>query len=452
MLKVIKIRKGLDIALFGAAKPQITDLKADCYALKPKDYVGITPKMMVEEGDSVMIGSPVFFAKEKPEVKFVSPVAGVVKSIMRGEKRALEAIVIEAKGEDEYVDFGKADAKAASREQIVEKLLASGCWTLIRQRPYSVIPNPAASPKAIIIKGFDTAPLAADYALLMSDCGTAFQTGIDAISKLTDGKVHLNIGKTSSADCLLKAQNVQINVFEGKHPTGNISIQIEKLCPLNKDERIWYLDATDVVTIGRLFEDGVFKSDKIIALTGEQVIETGYYRIKRGSSLAQIFKDNVKSEDNRFISGNVLTGTRIAADGFLSAYDNMVSVIREGNQYEFIGWMLPGFKKFSISRTFPYGFLRFFCRKPVSIDANLHGGRRAFVFTGEFEKVLPLDIYPLELIKACITEDIDKMEQLGIYETDSEDFALCEVIDVSKTDIQQIIKQGLDLMRKELGE
>jgi Na+-transporting NADH:ubiquinone oxidoreductase subunit A len=342
---------------------------------------------------------------------------------------------------------------AANGEQIREKLLVSGCWTFIRQRPYSVIPKPDSTPKCIIVKGFDSAPLAPDYAVLLRGEGAAFQVGIDAISKLTDGKVYLNVGKDSNCPEMLGCERVQINAFEGKHPSGNVSVQIEKLEPLNKGERVWYIDATDVVTIGKLFLEGRYVSDKIVALTGEQVQNTGYYRVKRGACLKSLFDSNVNEQYNlRYISGNVLNGTQIEKDGFLSAYDSHISVIKEGDDYEFLGWAMPGLKKFSISRTFPYGFLRFICKKPVEIDANLHGGKRAFVFTGEFEKVLPMNIYPLQLIKACIVEDIDLMEQLGIYEVDSEDFALCEVIDVSKTDIQKIIKDGLELMRREMGE
>ncbi|MDR0789324.1 MAG: Na(+)-translocating NADH-quinone reductase subunit A [Bacteroidales bacterium] len=453
MLNLIKIRKGLDVPIGGQAEPKLRQIDTVCCALKPQDFIGVTPKLLVDEGDKVKVGTPVFFAKEKPEIKFVSPISGQIKSIVRGEKRVIEAIIIEADGKNDYEDFGCLSVGAASYEQVRDKMLEGGVWTLLRQRPYSVIPKPDTKPKCIVIKGFDSAPLSPDYSVLLKGEMAALQVGIDALSKLTDGKVHLNIHQSSLSEELLHCENVQRNTFAGKHPCGNVSVQIERLYPINKGERVWYIDATDVVTIGKLFLEGHYVSDKIVALTGSEVKSTGYYKIKRGACLKPLFENNVTSGCNlRYISGNVLTGTQIAEDGFLSAYDSQTTVIKEGDNYEFLGWVMPGFKKFSFSRTFPYSFLKCFCKKPVKIDANLHGGHRAFVFNGEFEKVLPLNIYPLQLIKACIVEDIDQMEQLGIYEVDSEDFALCEVIDVSKTEIQKIIRNGLELMRKEMGE
>jgi len=365
---------------------------------------------------------------------------------VRGEKRAIEAIIIEEDGTNESVDF-------SAIEDIKEKLLASGCWTFIRQRPYSVIPKTDTTPKCIVIKGFDSSPLAPDYNILLKGEEKAFQKGTEIISKLTEGKVHLNVSSKCPLDFIPSCEKLQVNYFEGKHPCGNVSVQIEKLDPINKGERIWYIDATDIITVGKLFLTGKYVSDKIVALTGGEVKQTGYYKIKRGACIKPLIEENVSTTKHlRFISGNVLTGTKVEADGFMSFYDNQITVISEGDNYEPFGWILPGFKKFSISRTFPYGFLRLICNKPVKVNANLHGGKRAFVFTGEFEKVLPMDIYPMQLIKACIIEDIDQMEQLGIYEIDSEDFALCEVIDPSKTEIQQIIRNGLELMRKEMGE
>ncbi|MBP1631036.1 MAG: NADH:ubiquinone oxidoreductase, Na(+)-translocating, subunit [Bacteroidetes bacterium] len=457
MSKTIKIKKGFDINLIGKSQEILAESESYKYALRPKDYIGISPKLLVQEGDRVKAGSPVFFSKTNGKIIFTSPVSGVVESIVRGEKRVIEYIKINADKELEYEDFGKESLAAMNREKVVEKLLISGAWTTIRQRPYSIIPNPESTPKCIIISGFDSSPLAPDYSILLKGKAAEMQLGIDVLSKLTVGKIHVNIhSKQAKVKELLGLQNVQINTFEGPHPVGNVSLQISKLDPINKGETIWYINPQDVVMIGNLFLKGILDTERIIALTGSEVKNPQYFKGRKGMSISSLVEDNVNKESHkRYISGNVLTGTKIDADGYLGAYDNQITVIKEGDYYEFLGWIMPGIKKFSFSRTFVSGFLKYLpssFRKPIEIDTNLHGGERAFVVTGEFEKVFPFDIYPLQLIKACIIEDIDQMEQLGIYEIDAEDFALCEVIDPSKTEIQKIIRNGLELIRKEMGE
>ena len=453
MSKAIKIHNGLDIHLYGQAKNDIKTINEDSYALKPLDYIGVTPKLLVDIGDKVKIGTPIFYAKEKPNIKFVSPISGEVTEIKRGEKRIIQEIKIKSDKQDSYLDYKSESIVTLSPEEIKNKMIDSGVWPLIRQRPYSVIPNTESKPKYIIVSGFDSSPLAPDYNILLQGEKASLQVGIDALKKMVDVPIYLNVNKEITSQDVLSLSNVEINTFFGKHPYGNVSIQAEKISPINKGERIWYVNIQDVKTIGKLFLEGKYDADKIIALTGEQVLNPCYYKVKRGTSIDNIVKDNVNKENHlRFISGNVLTGTKIEQDGYLSFYDNQITVIKEGDYYEGLGWLKLGLNKFSFSHTYPRGLFINHCNKPFSIDSNIHGGKRAFVFTGEFEKVLPMDIYPLQLIKACIVGDIDLMENLGIYEVDSEDFALCEVIDVSKTDIQEIIRNGLELMRKEMGE
>lgn len=457
MSDIIKIKKGFDIKISGKAIEKVSSPIVSTYALKPADYIGITPKLLVKEGDRVKAGSPVFYSKQNEKILFTSSVSGTIEAIKRGDKRAIEEIVISADSTQDFEDFGNDSLASMQRENVVEKLLKSGLWTLIRKRPYSTVPNPEVKPKCIIVKGFDSSPLAADYNFILKGKGADLQLGVDVLRKLTDGKIHLNVNATkTTCDELLKLENVQINRFDGPHPSGNISVQIANLDPINKGENVWYIDAQDLTIIGKLFATGRVEMQKTVALVGPEVRNPQYFNVFFGASISSIIKDNVNSEDHlRYISGNILTGKKISENGYIGVYDNLISVIKEGDYYEFLGWISPGIKKFSLSRTFLSGFCNLLpskYRKPSQIDTNLHGGKRALVLTGEFEKVLPLDIYPVQLIKACIIEDIDLMEQLGIYEVDAEDFALCEVIDVSKTDIQQIIRNGLELIRKEMGE
>ncbi|MBQ9312955.1 MAG: Na(+)-translocating NADH-quinone reductase subunit A [Bacteroidales bacterium] len=454
MSEAIKISKGLDIHLYGEAKPEIKDcLNPDSVALKPLDYIGITPKLLVDVGDKVSVGTPIYYAKEKPSVKFTSPISGEVAEVKRGAKRVIEEIIIKNDRNNTFVDFGKKSIAELSAEQIKECLLESGLWTLLRQRPYDVVPNPETLPRYMIIKGFDSAPLAPDYSLLVKGEKDALQVGIDALKKLTGVNIYLNVNDNTTSEEILNLQNVYIMTFKGKHPYGNVSIQAERISPINKGERIWYINLQDLIAIGKLFLTGKYFANKVIVLSGEEVLNPMYYNVVRHTCLKDILNGNINKENHiRVISGNVLTGTRVEEDGYLCASDNQITVIKEGDYKEGLGWMMPGFKKFSVSHTFPRGFFARCTKKPFSIDSNLHGSQRAYVFTGEFERVLPMDIYPMQLIKACLSKDIDKMEELGIYEVDAEDFALCEVIDVSKSEIQSIIRNGLELMRKELGE
>jgi Na+-transporting NADH:ubiquinone oxidoreductase subunit A len=450
MADIIKIRKGLNINLKGKAEKIVIKAgRAERYALKPTDFIGLEPKLTVKEGDRVLAGSALFFDKQHPEIKFTSSVSGIVHSISRGDRRRILEVVISPDEVIEYKSFQKAEPASLNREEIIKNLLESGIWPAIRQRPYNIIANSATTPKAIFISTFDTSPLAPDYDFLLKDYEKEFQAGIDAVVKLTSGKVHLNVESSlRSSSLFTNIKGVQINRFSGPHPAGNVGTQIQKIDPINKGELVWVILPQDLVTIGRLFLTGQYDASRIVALTGSEVHMPKYYKTIAGSCIRSITDGNISKANVRFISGNVLTGTKVAAEGFLGFYDSQVTVIPEGDHHEFLGWLAPGLKKYSHSHSFPSWLMP---GKEYTIDTNLKGGKRALMITGDFEKVFPFDIYPLQLLKAIIIEDIDLMEKLGIYEVVEEDFALCEFIDTSKTEIQDIIRKGLDLMMKEMS-
>ncbi len=449
MSEIIKIKNGLNINLLGEAEKIITEAHPKKCAIKPIDFVGVFPKLMVKEGDEVKAGTPLFFDKYREDIIFTAPVSGKVTEIRRGAKRVLLEIVVEADGRNDFLDFGKASPATLSREEIVARMLQSGVWPLIRQRPYSIIAEPKAEPKAIFISAFDTAPLAPDFDLILHSNEEPFQAGLDILAKLTSGKVHLNLDTRQMGPKIWDAfKGVRINYFSGKHPSGNVGTQIAHLDPINKGDIVWYLRPQEVIAIGRLFLTGKIDNTRLIAFSGSEVVKPRYIRTLLGSSIEEIVKDGLKTSNVRYISGNALSGKKIEFDGFVGYYDNQITVLPEGDHYEFIGWALPGLNKFSYSHTFLSWITP---HKRYALDTNLNGAERAYVMTGKYEKVFGWDIYPLELIKATIIEDIDLMEKLGIYEVDEEDFALCEFIDTSKTEIQAIIRHGLDLMRKEMS-
>lgn len=449
MSTVYSIKKGLDIKLKGEAEKTLVDLNAVSFAIKPTDFTGCFPKMLVQEGDSVKAGTPLFFDKYRENIIITSPVSGKVSALTRGAKRLLLEIVIEADGKNDTVDFGKSKISDLSRETVVEKMLKSGVWPMLRQRPFSIIANPDEKPKAIFVNAFDTAPLAPDFDLIVHSHGEDFQAGLDALSKLTDGKVHLNVHeKLTTSKVFLNSKNVQINSFKGPHPSGNVSVHVSRIDPLNKGEVVWYTGPQEVLTIGRLFNQGKFDASKVVCLAGSEVLKPRYYKTYLGASIENMVKNNVKEGELRFISGNVLSGEKISKYGFLGFYNTLITVIPEGNYYEFLGWALPGFNKFSFSGTF---LSKLMPQRKYRLDTNLHGGERAFVMTGKYEQVFPFDIYPMQLLKAILAENIDQMENLGIYEIDAEDFALCEVIDTSKTEMQSIVRKGLEFLRKEMS-
>jgi Na+-transporting NADH:ubiquinone oxidoreductase subunit A len=450
MSSSVKLKKGLDIRISGVAEKILSaEVQSALYGVKPVDFPGLTPKLNVKPGDKVLAGTPLFHDKIRPEIIFASPVSGEVLSIVRGDRRRLLEIVVEKNG-DEFIDFGKSDPAVLSRDKIKEALLISGLWPALRQRPYNIVAHPSDVPKSIFISGFDTAPLAPEYNFIMDNSSEIlFRSGISTLKKLTEGNINLVLnGKGDSSEFLKNSVDVKISYFSGPHPAGNVGVHIHHLDPINKGEIVWFVNLQDVIAIGRLFEEGIYKHERIIALTGSEVLHPQYYKVRSGLSISALVNDNVKTGNLRYISGNVLSGSGIKPDGYLGYYDSQVTVIPEGDYYEFFGWMMPGINKFSFSKTFASSLIP---RKSYSLDTNLHGGERAFVMTGQYEKVVPMDIYPMQLLKAILAEDIDLMENLGIYEIAEEDFALCEFICPSKIEIQSIVRNGLDLMIREMN-
>jgi Na+-transporting NADH:ubiquinone oxidoreductase subunit A len=450
MSKVIKIKQGMDIKLQGEAEMKISEFSTSKYAVKPTDFIGVFPKLLVKEGDLVEAGTPLFFDKAREDIKITAPVSGKVTDIVRGQKRVLLEIRIEADAETKSIDFGKADPLSMDRGQIIEKMQEAGVWATVLQRPYKVIANPEDQPKSIFVSAFDSSPLATDHNMVVEGRAQDFQAGLNALTKLTEGKVYLNLPNAKkNSEIFTQAKNVEITYFEGPHPVGNVGVQINKISPINKGEVVWTLKAQDVLTLGKLFNDGVYSPEKVIALTGSEVEKPQYYKLKSGACVADLFKNNLKQQNVRFISGNVLTGDKIAKDGYIGFYHNQLTVIPEGNYHTFVGWALPHRPdKHSFYRSF---FSWITPNKKYSLDTNLNGGTRAFVVSGAFEKVFPFDIYPVALLKAIMIEDIDAMENLGIYEIDEEDFALCEYISTSKIEIQSVVRRGLNMMYREMN-
>jgi Na+-transporting NADH:ubiquinone oxidoreductase subunit A len=450
MSKSVKLRKGFDIPVAGNAEKTIAGKSnSSLFGIKPVDFPGLVPKLKVRSGDSVQAGTPLFIDKLHPEIVFTSPVSGTILTVERGDRRKILEVIVERKDET-YVDFGKADPSKLNGNEVIDRLLRSGLWPAVRQRPYHVIAKPGDKPKSIFISGFDTSPLAPEYNFIMDNTPSdLFRAGITAVSKLTEGKIHLVLnGMTTPSPLLSGAEGVDISYFSGPHPSGNVGVHIHHLDPVNKGEVVWIINLQDIVTIGRLFLEGIYKPEKIVALTGSEVIHPQYYKMLSGELIAPVVKDNVKAGNLRYISGNMLTGTRIEATGYLGYYDSQITVIPEGDYFEFFGWAAPGSGKLSFSRTF---LSRLLPNKSFKPDTNLHGGERAFVMTGQYEKVVPMDIYPMQLFKAILAGDIDLMENLGIYEIAEEDVALCEFICPSKIEIQSIIRRGLEMMIKEMS-
>lgn len=449
MSKVIQLKKGVDIKMVGTAERVLNNSPlAESYAVRPTDFFGVTPKLLVREGDSVKAGTALFFDKYNPQLIFTSPVSGVVAAVVRGEKRKILKVVITPSKEQEYEKMDVCDLATATREQIVEAIQKAGLWSLFIQRPYGVIPASTEAPKAIFVSAFDTAPLAGDPDFMLSNLDSSFLKGVEVLKKLAP-KVHVGVCPTTNLKAISKLNGVEVTTYKGVHPAGNVGIQIHHTDPINRGEVVWTIGMQEIAILGRLFESGKVDMTKIIALTGSLVERPRYYRAISGATLSSIVSGNTSSEATaRYISGNPLTGTKIEADDHITFYANQISVIPEGDYFETLGWIAPRFNKFSLSRTY---FSWLTPSKKYKLDTNLNGGERALVMTGEYEKVLPMDIYPVYLLKAILANDIDKMENLGIYEVIEEDMALCEYVCTSKTPVQQIIRQGIDLMIKELS-
>jgi Na+-transporting NADH:ubiquinone oxidoreductase subunit A len=447
----IRIKKGLDIKLNGEAEKTVEQAIISNYStIRPEDFHGVTPKLVAKEGTLVKAGSTLFFDKSQETVKFSSPVSGKVVEVLRGPKRRIDAIKIEADKTQTFEDFGKFDIDASKPEEIKAHLLASGCWPFVKQRPYDVIANPEKSPKAIFISGYASAPLAADLDFTLQGKESELQAAVSALGKLTEGKVHVSVGKNANSP-LAGLNGVILHKVSGPHPSGNVGTQINKIDPINKGEVVWTVSPQDLVIIGELLLTGNFNAERIVALVGSSVEKPRYFKTIAGSEIATIVYDKGVSKDgnDRIISGNVLSGKQIQTDGNLDYYSNVVSIIPEGDDYELFGWTKPVFNKVSTSRALTFSWLN--PNKKYDLNTNTNGEHRAFVTTGTYEKVFPLDIFPMQILKACMYQDLDEMEALGMYEVAPEDFALTEFVCVSKQPHQKIIRQGLDLMLKEIG-
>ncbi|WP_138433325.1 Na(+)-translocating NADH-quinone reductase subunit A [Winogradskyella algicola] len=449
MSKDIRIKKGLDIKLVGEAEKTTENaIVSNFYYIRPEDFHSIIPKLVAKEGTRVKAGETLFYNKDMEDMKFVSPVSGEITEIQRGPRRRIDAIKITADKEQFYVDHGKFDM-SSDADKLKAHLLASGCWAFIKQRPYDVVAKANSIPKGIFISGYASAPLAADLDYTLAGKEAELQAAVTALSKLTEGSVHVAVGSSNSP--LAGLDNVTTHKVSGPHPSGNVGTLINKVDPINKGEVVWTVNAQDLVIIGELLLTGKFNAERIVALAGSSVKKPRYFRTKIGSEVATMVYDNGVDKDgnDRIISGNVLTGKKVAPDGALDYYSNAITVIPEGDDYEFFGWNKPVFDKVSTSRALTFSWLN--PKKKYDLNTNTNGEHRAFVVTGSYEEVFPLDIYPMQILKACMYKDLDEMEALGMYEVAPEDFALTEFICVSKQPHQKIIREGLDLMLKEIG-
>ena len=462
-METIKIKKGLDIPLDGVAEKRVVDARTiERYAVKPPDVVGFTPRLLVAEGDTVVAGQPLVEDKNDSRLTLPSPVEGRVEAIVRGEKRRLEAVVVESgkrKVENDATQPASANLSTFHFPLSTLEPLAP-IWWMIKERPFGTIANPDHTPKGIYISMRDTNPLAPDLEFALKGREQEFEAGLEALCKLAP--VHICGNKPMS----FHLSPLTFHLVEGPHPAGNIGTIVAAIDPINKGEYVWSVNAQDVANIGRWCLTGEYRPERVIAVGGPTAKSPKYYRVLCGACLQRISeaqlidpsyprlsRETRASRETRVISGSPLSGNAIKADGFLGMYDQQVCFIEEGDKYDFMGWLMPGLKKFSFSKTFLSGFARLLPTThyplPTEFNTNVHGSVRPFLFTGSFERVFPFDIYPLQLIKACIVGDVELQEKLGIYEVEPEDFALCEFIDPSKTEIQTIIREALEVLRKE---
>jgi Na+-transporting NADH:ubiquinone oxidoreductase subunit A len=445
MAETIKIKQGVNIPLVGEAVKEVIESLSDSCALRPADFHGVVPKLVLKEGADVKVGTPIFYDKYDDRVQYCAPVSGEIAEVVRGDKRLILEIRIIADKEQRFENF---DTSLDSVDGIKKTLLQSGTWPLIKQRPYDIVANPDDTPKAIFVSAFDSAPLAPDYNFILKDRIADLQKGVEVLSMLTNGKVYFNINGREDAGVFGMLKNVVLNKFEGPHPAGNVGVQIHNLLPINKGEKVWVVNPQDVAAIGYLFANGKIDNRRTIAATGSEYKKPRYYSVYLGTSLKPLLHNELKSDNVRIISGNVLTGVKNSQTGYLGYYHHQITAMPEGTEPEFFGWITPGLNKFSLSRSF---FSWLMPGKKYTLDTLQHGEERPFVLSGQYEKVFPFDIYPVYLLKAMITENIDAMEKLGVYEVAPEDFALCEFACTSKIEVQQIVRKGLDLVHKECG-
>ena len=450
MSKDVRIRKGLNINLIGAAEQTTSPaVNSNVYAINLDDFHGIIPKMLVKEGAEIKAGEPIFFNKNKENMLFVSPVSGELVEIVRGARRRILTLKLLADKEQTFHSSKKINLEELDGAGVREVLLASGCWPFIKQRPYDIIANPDKTPKAIFISGMNTAPLAADVDYVLKGKEEQLQAAITALGKMTPGSVHIGVADTGKS-IFSSINGATLHKITGPHPSGLVGTQINKIDPINKGEIVWTVSPQDLVIIGEFILTGKFNAERTVALTGSCVKKPQYYTVKIGAEVSTfLYTSGVNDKKFRLINGDVLTGSKIKPDGHLGFYNNTVSAIPEGDDYEFFGWNKPVFNKISSTRALTFSWLN--PKKKYDLDTNTNGEHRAFVVTGRYEEVFPLDIYPLQLLKACMVKDLDEMEQLGLYEVAPEDFALTEFICISKQPHQQIIREGLDLLYQEIG-
>lgn len=447
MANLFKLRKGLDINLQGKAEKKKLKLKSNGkYALLPDCFEGVVPKVVVKEGDKVKAGDALFINKNCQEMKFASPVSGTVTAVERGERRKVLAVKVQADATQVFTDFGVKDVASLTGEQVKEALLEAGLFGYINQLPYDVVTTPDTTPKAIFVSALRDKPLAADFEFELQGQEKEWQAGLTALSKMA--KTCLGIGARQTSAALTSAKDVEVNVFDGPCPAGNVGVQINHVSPVNKGEVVWTVDPSAVIFFGRLFLTGKVDLHRTVALCGSEVKNPQYVEMLVGEELSTLLSNSYDEKHNvRIIDGNVLTGRVTTKEGYLGAHSSEITVIPEGNDAdEFAGWIMPRFKQFSVNRSY---FSWLFGKKAYALDARVKGGERHMIMSGEYDKVMPMDIYPEYLIKAIITGNIDKMEQLGVYEVSPEDFALAEFVDSSKLELQRIVREGLNMLRKE---
>ena len=452
MSKNIVLKKGLNIPIAGEAELRVSKAIAPgIVAVCPTDFKGLLPRLLVKEGDSVLCGSPVIADKKNPDILLASPVSGTVKELVRGDKRKLLAVLIEADDEQKSVDFGKKDVDGLDADAVSSAILQAGLWPWLVQRPYGILANPLETPRDIFVSAFNSAPLAADSEFCYDGEVKAIQAGVSALAKLTAGKVHVSLEAGREHSPLARLQNAEIHFFKGKHPAGNVGVQIANIKPIQKGETVWTVSPAGLAAIGKLFVTGKYNVSRKVAVCGPMAIEPSYIQTVPGMPMKTLapFYGNLP-EGVRFISGNVLSGRNVGEAGYLGFFDDQITLIREGVDKELLGWARPlRYKQYSRDHSY-FSWLTPW--RKYEMDTNLHGGPRAFMMNdGYYSKVLPMDIYPVYLAKACLASDIDKMERFGIYEVLPEDLATCEFIDPSKNNIQDIIAQGIDLMLKEMA-
>lgn len=448
MVQVVKLRKGLDIRLKGTAAKQKTQISPayEEVALMPQDFVGVTPKPVVREGDVVKAGDTLFVNKASQEVGFSSPVSGTVAAIVRGERRKVLRIVVKADKETLYTDYGQKDPAKLTGEEVKASLLQAGLFGYINQLPYAVSTTPDTTPKAIFVSALRDMPLAADFEMELRGNEETFQAGLTALSKMA--KTYLGIGARQTSLALTQAKDVEIYVFDGPCPAGNVGVQVNHIDPVNKGEIVWTVDPSAVIFFGRLFLTGKVDLRKVIAIAGSEMASPTYVETIVGAPLKDILRGQLDNRPHvRLINGNPLTGRKSSLDDYLGAHTSELTAIPEGDDVdEMLGWIMPRTRQFSTSRSY---FSWLMGKKEYDLDARVKGGERHMIMSGEYDKVLPMDIYGEYLIKAIITGDIDKQEALGIYEVSPEDFALAEFVDSSKLELQKLVREGLDILRKE---